>query len=288
MNRVSLPTFDDAAAFLALSSNSRLKSYPELQAIVPDVLDCYDTYMAAGGDPALVNNVILSDPIAGYLRDHYASPPRNVAYIRQMRDSTEHLVCPMCGSMHSGTLDHFLPKSVFPIFALFSKNLVPACKCNSKRNDVYVGATQAERVLHPYFDNCLEERLVRAQFDDVCDIPRVSVALAIPNTHPYYPAVNFHVRSIVERSAIVRYLADRWSALYRKPSLVIRALGENPPTQADLAEILEEERVALDDLHTSRNNWNSVFVSGLLQPHVLSWLMGRFSDPERAPDGPLG
>jgi hypothetical protein len=153
---------------------------------------------------------------------------------------------------------------------------------------VYAGANQDERVLHPYFDNCLGERLIKARFDDIGDVPRVSIVLAIANTHADYPAVNFHVGSVVQKSAIVRYLADRWSAFFRKPSLVVRALEQNVTSGFELEEILEKEREALDDLHKSKNNWNSVFISGLLEPHVLIWLIGRFSVPGRVADSPLG
>lgn len=288
MNKIPLPIYDDMAAFLSLSNNHRLKSYPQLQAWIGNVQACYAQYEAVGGDPGLVQNQAVSEVVAKFLRDHYTSPPANLTHITEMRASTEHLVCSMCGSMHSGTLDHYLPKNNFPIFAVFSRNLVPACKCNSKRKEVLMGANQNERVLHPYFDACLGERLVRAQFDDLGDVPRVEVALVISNTHPHYSAISFHVRSIVQRSAIAKYLADRWSAFFRKPSLVVRALAKNVRMRAEVEEILEEEREALDDLHRSKNNWNSVFVSGLLQPSVVTWLTDRLSIPGRQPDSPLG
>lgn len=142
--------------------------------------------------------------------------------------------------------------------------------------------------LHPYFDDCLGERLVSARFEDLGEVPRVSVVLMISNTHPHHSAINFHVRSIVQRTAVVRYLADRWSSLFRKPSRVVRAFAENIATQAEVHALLKEERDALDDLHKGKNNWNSIFVSGLLDPIVLAWLAGRLSMPGRAPDSPLG
>lgn len=165
---------------------------------------------------------------------------------------------------------------------------MPACKCNSKRKETLLGINPGERVLHPYFDDCLGERLVRAQFDDLGDVPKVSLALVISNTHPHYSAISFHVRSIVQRSAICKYLADRWSSFYRKPSLVIRSLGGSIQTQAEVHALLENERIALDDLHKGKNNWNSVFVSGLLDPIVLAWLTQTLSAPGRMPDSPLG
>lgn len=288
MNKVQLPAYDDSAAFDKLSKNNRLGSYPQLQPLVGSVQASYAQYVAVNGVPTLVQNQPITATAAAFLKGHYASPPTDLEHITEMRESTEHLVCPMCGSMHSGTLDHYLPKNGFPIFSVFSKNLVPACKCNSKRKETLLGANPGERVLHPYFDDCLGERLVSARFEDLGEVPRVSVVLMISNTHPHHAAINFHVRSIVQRTAVVRYLADRWSSLFRKPSRVVRAFAENIATQAEVQALLEEERDALDDLHRSKNNWNSIFVSGLLDPIVLAWLAGRLSMLGRVPDSPLG
>ncbi len=288
MNKVQLPAYDDSAAFDSLSKNKRLGSFPQLQPLVATVQKSYAQYVAVSGSSTLVQNHPISATAATFLKGHYASPPADLAYITKMRESTEHFVCPMCGSMHSGTLDHYLPKSGFPIFSVFSKNLVPACKCNIKRSETLLGANPGERILHPYFDDCLGERLVSARFEDLGEVPRVSLVLSISANHPLYSAVAFHVKSIVQRSAIVAYMANRWSSLFRKPSLVVRAFATNIPTQGEVQALLEAELESLDDLHNGKNNWNSIFVNGLLDPIVLAWLAGRLSSPGRVPDSPLG
>ena len=83
------------------------------------------------------------------------------------------------------------------------------------------------------------------------------------------------------------YLADRWSALFRKPSIVVRAFAENITTQAQIKEVLNLERSALDDLHKSKNNWNSIFISGLLDPPVTTWIAAKFARQGRVPDSEL-
>lgn len=288
MNKVALPLYDDSAAFVSLSNNTRLGSYPQLQPLVGTVQASYAQYVAVNGSPTFVQDQPISGAAAAFLKGHYASPPADLSHITKMRESTEHLVCPMCGSMHSGTLDHYLPKNDFPIFSVFSKNLVPACKCNSKRREILMGSNPGERVLHPYFDACLGERLLSARFEDLGEVPKVSLVLTIPTTHPEYAAINFHLRSIVERSSILKYLADRWSSLFRKPSLVVRSFAQNISAGAKIRILLEDERRALDELHKGLNNWNSVFISGLLDPIVIAWLASRFSMAGRVPDSPLG
>lgn len=288
MNKVPLPAYDDSAAFENLSKNKRLGSYPQLQPLVGTVQASYAQYVAANGDPTHVQNQSITATEAAFLKGHYKYPPDDLKHITEMRESTEHLVCPMCGSMHSGTLDHYLPQGRFPIFSVFSKNLVPACKCNSKRQETLLGANPGERVLHPYFDDCLGERLVSARFEDLGAVPRVSLVLMVSNTHPQHTAINFHVQSILHKTAVVMYLADRWSSFFRKPSLVVRDFEKNIATQAEVQFLLEKERDNLDDVHKSKNNWNSIFVSGLLDPIVLTWLAERLSMPGRIPNSQLG
>lgn len=141
--------------------------------------------------------------------------------------------------------------------------------------------------MHSYFDDCLGERLVSACFEDLGEVPRVSLVLTVPNAHPHHSAISFHVRSIVQRSAVKKYLADRWSSLVRKPSLVVRGLRNNIATQAEVQLLLEVERDSLDELHKGKNNWNSIFVSGLLDPTVTAWIASRLALPGRVPDSEL-
>jgi hypothetical protein len=61
--------------------------------------------------------------------------------------------CPFCGGIGQvHTLDHYLPKSNFPIYSVLPENLVPCCRdCNSGKMNSFA-ATQSEQSLHPYLD----------------------------------------------------------------------------------------------------------------------------------------
>jgi hypothetical protein len=287
MNKVLPPTCNDNAALQALANNQKVGSYPNLLSAVALIQRGYDQYQLVGGNAFSVARVTISSVVATHLKAHYKNPPLDLGHITIMRQETEHRVCPMCGSMHGGTLDHLLPKNGYPEFSLFSMNLVPACKCNIKRKEILTGPNSNERILHPYFDDCLSERLIAARFQNLSAIPSVGLQLLVASTHPEYSAISFHVRSIVERTAIKKYLADRWSKLCRKPSLVVRALEQNPQNIAELKKILNAELNLLDDLHDGKNNWNSVFVAGLLDQNVSNWLFRQMSTLGRLPDAPL-
>jgi 5-methylcytosine-specific restriction endonuclease McrA len=75
--------------------------------------------------------------------------------------------CPLCGHRDVSTLDHYLPKSKFPAFAITPINLVPSCgECNKTK--LTATATDAgEQMLHPYFDDFTDGVWLRAQVVEV-------------------------------------------------------------------------------------------------------------------------
>ncbi len=70
--------------------------------------------------------------------------------------------CPYCGIGQVSTLDHYLPKSKFPIFSVLPYNLVPSCKdCNTGKGNNF--ATEEDKqTLHPYYDDYTAEQWLYA------------------------------------------------------------------------------------------------------------------------------
>ncbi|MCM5557496.1 HNH endonuclease [Pleomorphomonas sp. JP5] len=62
--------------------------------------------------------------------------------------------CPLCGGVGSvRTLDHYLPKSTFPLYSVMPANLVPCCRdCNTDKLDGF-SESPDKQALHPYFDD---------------------------------------------------------------------------------------------------------------------------------------
>ncbi len=62
--------------------------------------------------------------------------------------------CPYCGGIgHVRTLDHYLPKSYFPLYSVLPANLVPCCRdCNTESGSTFA-ATADKQTIHPYFDD---------------------------------------------------------------------------------------------------------------------------------------
>jgi len=61
--------------------------------------------------------------------------------------------CPFCGFGEVCEVDHFLPKSEFPIYSVLTYNLIPACHlCNHGKSASYASSC-GEQTLHPYYDH---------------------------------------------------------------------------------------------------------------------------------------
>ena len=137
------------------------------------VLDKYEEYeahsrtqtwcmleRAAHGEP---DQVIVGSLKKGELIDLYST--RMVSSKGNARKEYDQIKliardeCPYCGGCGEivvddgiGSLDHFLPKSWFPVFSVLPSNLVPACTtCNNGMGSRF--PTDAfDQPLHPYYD----------------------------------------------------------------------------------------------------------------------------------------
>ncbi|CZT29356.1 HNH endonuclease [Pseudomonas cerasi] len=59
--------------------------------------------------------------------------------------------CPFCSCAPAETLDHFMSKSIYPLFSVLSLNLAPACySCNKGKGFAAIGPE--DQVLHPYYE----------------------------------------------------------------------------------------------------------------------------------------
>jgi hypothetical protein len=188
----------------------------------------------------------------------------------------------MCGSLGSGTLDHVFPKYDYPELSIFSRNLVPACLCNSKRKNDLTGPDPNERVLHPYFDDILEQRLLKAKITmqsaaDV-DTPVIDLVINLPETHAYHPAVKFHKDQIVCRTQVFAYFDKTWAKIVRSPQTYF----DFPPGGDVMLPMFTDELIRVlqkKDTHFGTpNNWESMLFAGIVDsPNAKDYLLERIN-----------
>lgn len=267
---------DDIAHTTALSENASLHrtSYPHLRARLHEILDRYEFYSGSGGNALTIESLGLTDPLKMGLKKNYSKPPASLSYLAEIRGSSRR-VCPMCGSLKPYSLDHILPKDDYAEYAIFSRNLVPACDCNSKR-----GATSADRfsmvrVLHPYYDDCLFARLLSCNISPQPDFPMVDIDIAyVDPGHPLAESIKFHAHSIVLPSGIIEWLSGQWASAVDSPAAVLQTLPHSKVGSSRRMRLaLEDALVRHDTRLGTPNNWESIFVHGLLaSPAAMEWL----------------
>ena len=177
---MALPSVDDTSKITLNSNNSRLgrTSYPHLRNQLQQVINGYTDYDANSGNAHTVSAVTISDDLKAGLKSNYKSPPKDLKFINEIRNSSPN-VCPMCGSLKTGTNDHIFPKEDYPWFAVYSKNLVPACDCNSKRGQNLIDGNK--RILHPYYDRFLTQRLLSCKLTPNVAFPKAVITIDYVN-----------------------------------------------------------------------------------------------------------
>lgn len=71
--------------------------------------------------------------------------------------------CPYCDHRDVSTLDHVLPKTLFPSLAVTPLNLVGSCKDCNKAKLAAAPTSSSDAVLHPYFEDISSKVWLRAK-----------------------------------------------------------------------------------------------------------------------------
>ncbi|CAI0729487.1 hypothetical protein [Serratia quinivorans] len=286
MNKINRPKFCDSIAITTLTSNTSLGYYNILMGCLPSLKSAYKEYISTSGVPNRSNYLALTEAEGDALKYYYSHPPLSHNAINDIRRENSNSLCPMCGSMHRGTLDHVLPKEIFPEFSVFSRNLVPACKCNITKGKTTTNNLGA-RILHPYYDKILSKRLISAKFNSLSVSPTIDIKVLLPASHVLYPSVVYHLDEVVRKNGIIGYLSEQWESFYLHPESVIRGLTPRLTELTGYFGLLRKELHLLDKKHKGKNNWNSVFVSGLYSRAVGEWILTELQSPNRDADGAL-
>jgi hypothetical protein len=261
------PHVDDNDNLASIANNGAMASYPMLRNRLRRLLRRYETYVRVGGNPwdlTVLPRSVLVEELKTALRSHYDSPPALLDFLEALRHRGSPDVCPMCGSPKSGTLDHVFPRSKYPELSIFSKNLVPACDCNTKRGDRFKGSRRNQRVLHPYFDVVLSRRLIRAKITESVDgfvKPEIELVICLRRSHRIYGAVKFHLENVLQRTDVLPHLEVSWLKILRNPEDYLTL--ERPFTQAALDDAVTRQLGILDRRRSTPNNWDSMLFAGL-------------------------
>jgi hypothetical protein len=98
--------------------------------------------------------------------------------LEKLRKKNKLLACPVCGELgRPRTLDHCLPKTAYPEFAINLLNLVPACDwCQGEKLADYKNTEGKRSFIHPYFDD-VDKPLYKIIFNEPYLTPVISLEI---------------------------------------------------------------------------------------------------------------
>lgn len=163
--------------------------------------------------------------------------------------------CPFCGIGTVTTLDHYLPSSKFPIFAVFPYNLVACCKdCNTGKL-ASVASRQNTQTLHPYYDNFTTKQWLFARVLQPLKIeffvnpPVIWSQVDKDRVAEHFKSYDLGTRFSVQASNILANLNYKFTQYFSNPT--------------DIKQELEREFNINKNLHL--NSWETAMYQALYQ-----------------------
>lgn len=173
MWNIERPDFDVEETYKVCISKVRdgdLKN--RLTGITHDIVSASDNMAQRAGSAELhlvaqsndVAGVVTGDEMVVTYNQRMAgknAPGRSV--YTKIKLLPKHDRCPFCDHRDVTTLDHILPKTLFPSLAVTPDNLVGCCKdCNSAKS-TSAPSCSSDSILHPYFDNVSTKTWLKAR-----------------------------------------------------------------------------------------------------------------------------
>ncbi len=222
--------------------------------------EAYNSYRSLAGNPwkvfpASALTAIQSEQRALYDTRASGGP------IRRIRGTKGLVCCPMCGSPTTGSIDHYLPRAVFPEFSILYSNLVPACMhCNSAtKGDTYRGL-KSERFIHPYYDSFAEEPLWQVSIVPPYEAARFVATPMAQMESERAEIIAFHLKHVLG-DQFKEWMRTQWG---RYPEILAkRRGGATTPLLPENVLLHLEKDTAEAEITDGINGWRTALYRGL-------------------------
>ncbi len=186
---------------------------------------------------------------------------------KKMRREHGLSVCPGCGELSKPTtLDHFLPKDIYPHLCVSPVNLVPMCsECQSVKLKKIGDAATSRFFIHPYFDNFAAQQILHLEIRPPFDAPTFHFDAS--------PTLSAEERRQTVAHMREMELQERYILFFRReyPSL-LRLVQKMHDSGQNVAQALET--IKTHEGLRSLNAWPHVFYSSVLEnPELMAYLI---------------
>jgi len=138
------------------------------------------------------------------------------AVIQNMQSVAMQAVCPYCGIGEPVTLDHYLPKGIFPEFSILPINLVPCCDpCNRNKGEKWL-ENGVRRIVSFYNDDIPEYKFffVDFIFEGNSIIPLIDYKLEFIEEGSITETIKMHYRDLDLFNRYDKQINDKLTGLY--------------------------------------------------------------------------
>ncbi|ASG01084.1 HNH endonuclease [Vibrio anguillarum] len=184
--------------------------------------------------------------------------------LETMRDKHKLPFCPSCGEPGKpGTLDHYLPKSIYPELSIVVENLTPMCTdCQELKGNNVQDEDGNKIYIHPYYDP-IDQVYIELDIREPFENPSAfitRVPTSIPE--PLQSLVKRHIREIDFVNRFEEYCCNEYSDL-----LATLAEEQNDadrePVSKTIGRFLNKAKRQAD------NRWEAIFYRGILNNESL-------------------
>jgi 5-methylcytosine-specific restriction endonuclease McrA len=187
--------------------------------------------------------------------------------LKKMRHNNGLIFCPCCGEDGApGTLDHYLPKDLFPELSIFLANLTPMCQpCQGKKSTEYISKSGIRKFLHPYFD-VIDECFFHVEIVPPFHAPSNFILNIVRGQPEMLRIIISHIQAIDFQDRFTIYCETKHMHLLR---IIEKKRREQDPETAEsiikLFLMQEEEK--------AKNSWGAIYYSSVLNtPKLLGYL----------------
>lgn len=118
-----------------------------------------------------------------------------ISLIKGKLDIHSKAVCCYCGIGRPTTIDHYLPKSVFPEFSTLSYNLIPCCPdCNNLKSNYWIDENSRTRLfVNYYYDAIPNENYLFSKISRQNNAFLVEFFYKAPNNSKIFSTISTHL-----------------------------------------------------------------------------------------------
>jgi hypothetical protein len=234
-------------------------------------------YEARGGNPSQVAASTIEDADKVKfltLYNAHDSDSRQGQELNKIRASRGQF-CPACGEAGQPyTLDHYLPKDLYPEYSIIPVNLFPMCdRCQICKGVLTTDDKGDRYFIHPYYDDFAQARLLYITFAPPYTSPTMELCIEGTLTQPQRELTARHADKLELSARMQHYMKDEYTRLLRLVR-TIRDTGGHVPSQLATFE--------LNALDKSVNHWDHIWYSSVVgDPTLVDYLSNGVLPPFR-------